>query len=202
MRAAVIFYHSNIDRIYQPEWIEQCVKSIYSQTYKDYNVIELNYGDGAKQYTKGEFNKVPMANHIYAMNWLLDLCFTSGYDVVFNTNMDDNYAANRFEVQMEAINQGYQLVSSNMRYIGGRVFNFSHMDIAKNLAVGHNIIAHPVIAMHRTFWDGLRYDETKVGSEDLLLWQQALGQGKKFYICHDVLLNYRLHQHQVGKRIA
>ena len=144
MRIAVIVYHSNAESIYPIQWIQDCVKSIYNQTYRNFDVIELNYGEGAKQYTKGEFHKILMRNHIEAMNYLIDLCFASGYDAVANTNIDDTYDSSRIEVQMDAIKQGYQLVSSNFRYIGGKSMLMSFKgDIGANLAVNHNVIAHP-----------------------------------------------------------
>jgi len=74
------------------------------------------------------------------------------------------------------------------------------MDMAKEFARGHNIIAHPVVAMHSSFWsDGLRYDENELGYEDFHLWKKALAMGKKFHICDDILLHYRLHSNQVGR---
>lgn len=199
MRIAVILYHSNAESIYPLQWIEECVKSIYNQTYKKFDVIELNYGEGAKQYTNGEFHKIPMRNHIEAMNYLIDICLAAGYDVVANTNIDDTYASNRIEVQVEAIRQGYQLVSSNFRYIGGRSFIFHPLNIGDNLAVNHNVIAHPAVMMHRSFWDEDLHYKDIVGYEDLDLWQRAYAKGKRFYICPDILLNYRLHDKQTGR---
>lgn len=199
MKAACIIYHANIDKLYPAHWMQEMVQSIERQTVQA-DIVELNYGKCDRQYTTGTFISKEMPNHIHAINYLITDCFKKGYDVVFNTNCDDVYDIHRFEYQLEAIERGYQLVSSNMRYMNGRVFVFSKMDMQKELARGHNIIAHPVVAMHSSFWsDGMRYDENELGYEDFTLWKKALSMGKKFYICDDILLHYRLHSNQVGR---
>lgn len=200
MKAACIVYHSNALKIYQQEWITQCITSLQKQTLKEVDFIELNYGDGADQFTKGEFHKIPFQNHIQAMNYLYDMCFNSGYDVVFNTNIDDYYDLNRFQVQIEAIEQGAQVVSSNFRYIGGKTFIFHPLNIKAQLDINHNIIAHPVVAMHKSAWDtGHRYMIDQLGYEDLNLWQRMINAGVRFKIVPDILLHYRLHPQQVGR---
>lgn len=210
MKCCVIFYHKNAQSIYPKKWIEECVESIKGQSYEDFDVIELNYGGGEERYCEGMkgkyiFLNTPLENHIYAMNYLYDLAFEYGYDVVFNTNMDDCYHWNRFTIQLKAIVQGTQLVSSNWVYIdgngkAGKVFNYCKRDLETELNKGHNIIAHPVIAMHRSFWeDGLRYNEAMLGHEDMDLWKRAVSAGKKFYIIDNYLLFYRIHSNQVTK---
>lgn len=203
MRSCVIFYHKNALKIYEESWIDQCVNSVLGQTYKKFEIIELNYGGGTDRFTDGQFFSLDMENHIEAMNFLINYAFASGFDVVFNTNMDDHYHRTRFEVQLHAIRQGFQLVSSNFRYFGARVKDMDmarfNKTIGENLAIGHNIICHPVIAMHRSFWDADLHYQNKLGSEDLDLWKRAYQKGKKFEILPDYLLNYRLHPNQVTK---
>lgn len=210
MRCAVLFYHKNIATIYKKEWIEKCVQSILNQTYGGFDVFELNYGGGNERYCQGRFmsyyflNK-EFENHIGAMNYLYDLCFTSGYDIVFNVNADDWYHKDRMAKQIAAIENGAQLVSSNFYYMNERgdlqkQFNFTKKNLRSELNRNHNIIAHPVIAMHSSFWGGnLRYVETELGHEDLSLWKKAQLAGKKIVILPDYLLYYRLHKNQVTK---
>ncbi len=208
MKSVVLFYHKNIDKIYKPDWIRKCVISVKNQTLQDFTVFELNYGGGPEKHCEGirakyYFLQKEFNNHIGAMNYLYDLAFSSGYDVVFNVNMDDNYSMFRFEQQLKAIENGSQLVSSNFCYVKDdkviKTFDFSNRDIKLNLARGHNLIAHPVIAMHKSFWtDGLRYNDV-LGHEDLDLWCRAIAKGKKFKILNQNLLFYRLHANQVTK---
>ena len=50
------------------------------------------------------------------MVYLLNIGFEN-YDIIFNTNLDDYYMYNRFEKQLECLNNGYTLCSSIMNYI-------------------------------------------------------------------------------------
>ena len=207
MKIAVIFYHKNIEALYNKMWIQRCKKSMKDQTYADFDVIELNYGTDHKQYFEGVrknyiFLEHEFENHIGAMNYLYDLLFSNGYDVVFNTNCDDFYSKARIYRQMNAIIKGYQLVSSNFYYVDAlgdqtKTMKFDEKNIEKELVFNHNIIAHPVIAMHKSFWDtGLKYEDS-IGNEDLKLWKRAVEAGIKIKILPDFLLYYRIHDKQI-----
>ena len=211
MKCAVIFYHKNILGIYERRWIDKCVSSIKNQSHVEFDVIELNYGDGNDRFAEGikpnyNFLEIKFDNHIGAMNYLYDLCFNNGYDVVFNTNMDDFYHPLRFQKQLLEIERGSQLVSSNFVYIDGDGVVFKKMDMLRkgplyeNFYKNHNTICHPVVAMHKSFWeDDLHYNNL-LGFEDLDLWKRALAKQKRFYICDDYLCHYRIHQNQITKK--
>lgn len=211
MKVAVIFFHKNILTLYKKRWIEKCISSIKDQTFQDFDVFEVDYsGKNIKlcgTFTKHFFYNVRFDNHIGAMNFLLDEVFAKGYDVVFNTNMDDYYDPKRFELQLEKIKEGFNLVSSNFYYItelpSGKDIVMHHMnmtsygDIRLNLKKNHNVIAHPCICMDRSMWEsGLRYNDL-LGYEDLDLWQRA--HEHKFFILQDYLLYYRIHDNQITK---
>lgn len=208
-RCAVVFFHSNIDAIYKKRWIDKCIESILNQTYKDFDIFEIDYSGKNNQRIKGsKFFSVEMQNHIFAMNFIISEVFDSGYDVVFNTNFDDFYAPDRFAKQLERIKSGFQVVSSNFYYITEvgdkdiftRRMNMSKCgDIRYNLLKNHNVIAHPCVAMHRSVWDeGFRYNENEIGFEDLSLWKKVI-QKFKFSIMQDYLLFYRIHNNQITK---
>lgn len=219
MKCAVIFYHKNILNIYKKRWIDKCIDSIANQTYSDFDVVELNYGF-VQGGDRGELVNIPgknkdfiranFENHIIAMNFLLDdLFINKGYDVVFNTNMDDFFDTSRFEKQLKAISEGYDLVSSDFCYIEDRNDNdvvthhlniCQHGDIKDNLQRKHNVIAHPCVAFSKTFWtDDLKY-KNLLGWEDLELWMRASASGKKFHIINEELLHYRIHTNQVTQQ--
>lgn len=209
MKCAVLFYHKNINNLYRPEWIQLCIDSIKNQTHKSFDVFELSYGGTNDRYCEGispryYFLQQECENHIEAMNLLYELVLSSGYDVIFNTNLDDFYSPVRFEKQLQAIEQGHQLVSSNFTYFKNgqtlKTFKFHLHNIAGELSRNHNIIAHPVIATHRTFWEGGIKYKNQLGHEDLTLWKEAVLKGKKFIILPDLLLTYRLHSNQVTKK--
>lgn len=207
MKCCVIIYHSNALKIYKREWIDKCIASIQQQTHADFDIIELNYTqDGSADFfTTGQKIKKPMKNHIQAMNYLIDKCLNDGYDVIFNTNLDDYYHYDRFKRQILAIKNGAQLVSSNFNYFNDQKGVFKKMDMARygNIGVqlrrGHNVLAHPVVAYHKSFFDGgLRYNDL-LGYEDKDLWQRAFKLEKRMVILPDYLLNYRIHENQITK---
>ena len=207
MKCAVIIYHSNALKIYKREWIDKCINSIMAQTYKDFNIVELNYeqSGSADFFTKGQLIKKPMTNHTQAMNFLIDYCLADGYDIIFNVNLDDYYAPDRFAKQIEAIKDGADLVSSNFQYFSDERGHFKRMDMTRygNIAIqlrrNHNVVAHPVVAYSKKFFNtGLRYKDL-VGYEDLDLWKRAHAEGKKITILADYLLHYRIHENQITK---
>jgi hypothetical protein len=206
-RCACILFHSNAKSLYKKRWVDKCMDSIRNQTLKA-DVFECNYGGGNKIYKGSKFYKRKFHNHIAALNFLITEVFDAGYDVCFVTNCDDFYAPERFELQLQRINEGFSLVSSNFYYITEineqedivtRDMNmFRHSDIGFHLINNHNVIAHPCVAMHRRIWDsGLRYNEDSIGFEDMELWQKL--DPLQISILQDYLLFYRIHDKQITK---
>lgn len=223
MKVAVILYHKNINKIYKEEWIEQCIQSIIEQTYKDYYVYDLNYGGDDFNFSKHfserksfwnskikyKFFSENLENHAEAMNYLFDRCIEDDMDCVFNINLDDYYDLNRFDIQLIKIKEGYDIVSSNFKYIGDfkfdgwggqSEFNYHHCnnDITKNLE-GGNIIGHPSVCYSRNFINKNKYIPTEIPKEDWELWRRT-STDFKFYICEELLLFYRIHGEQITSK--
>lgn len=211
MKVGVVFYHKNITHIYPKKWIEECVNSILSQTYQDFVIYELNYGDDDFRICK-EFDidreyhyyKKSFDNHAQAMNFILNKSIKDGCDVVFNTNMDDNFTSDRFESQLEYVKKGYDIISSNFVYINEdgleiREMDFSKINIVENLERDHNVIAHPVVCYSRKFLEENLYVPEEIPREDLLLWKRTVNK-YSFYICDKILLKYRIHKSQVSRK--
>jgi len=214
MKNGVIFFHKNILNIYKKRWIEKCVSSILNQTKNDFSIYEINYGgDGNSLFSncnlediKISFFNEEMMNHAEAMNFIIDKAFEDGCDYVFNTNLDDYYSTDRIEKQIEFLEKGFDVVSSDFCYISENneddVITF-HKNILQfgpitmNLNNHHNVIAHPVVAISKRFWEGNRYEPSEIPMEDLLLWKRAINNGYKFYIHPEELLFYRLHENQI-----
>lgn len=212
----MIFYHKNAKTIYNPDWIQRCYRSINQQSYQDFDVFELDYGGKDNRLFEGMKGKyihfnIEMENHIEAMNFMISACFKSGYDVVFNTNIDDWYHFERFEKQLAVLGPGKNdLVSSNFYYaetdstdkiiITKNMNMVAFGDIGHQLKHNHNVVAHPCVAMHRNFWDDDLHYNDLVGYEDLDLWQRAHEKGKKIHILEDYLLYYRIHDKQITKK--
>jgi hypothetical protein len=213
MKIGVIFFHKNIKSIYKERWINKCIETILNQTVKDFSIYEINYGgDNFSLFEKIElknpytFISEEKSNHAEAMNRIIDLAFEDGCEYVFNTNLDDYYELNRFEKQIEFLDQGYDIVTSDFCYVeeignDDKITFYKEIkksgDIRENLMRNHNVIAHPCVSYTKKFWESNRYDIGEIPEEDLNLWKRSIENGFKFHICDDVLLNYRLHDNQV-----
>lgn len=206
MKLTVIIYHKNIYQVYRREWVEKCLDSIRNQTHQDFRVLELCYSDIPEQLYEGsEYTHLPMENHIHALNYMLDLAFAHGADVVANVNLDDINNHHRFAIQLKAIELGYDLVSSNFTHIDEedkilRDMLFHNLDIRAELNKSHNPIAHPACCYTKKFWEDHKYYDTdKLGNEDLLLWTKAANAGAKIFITPEILLYHRIHANQTGR---
>lgn len=207
MKAAVILYHKNVDR-YPRRWTKQCIDSILNQTYRKYDIFEMDYGGNdhslMKRKKKGTIfiNKV-MNNHAEAHNYLLDIAFDSGYDCVFNVNIDDYYAPERFDHQIRAINAGFHLISSNFYNVDEndniiKVCEFHRRNFLREAHKNHNIIAHPVICYSRHFWTNCpKLDPLEIPRDDFQLWLRTFSHFK-FLILKEFLLYYRVHEKKVS----
>jgi hypothetical protein len=213
-KLGVIFFHKNIREIYSERWIKKSVESMLNQSIGDFKIYEINYGPdnfSIAEYFGNVDNEVffvskPLKNHAEAMNFIIDKAFSDGCDYVFNTNLDDCYHEERIEKQITKLDEGYDIVTSDFCYIEeideeDRITHYknikSNTDIVFNLAHGHNVIAHPVVAYSKKFWESNRYNIDEIPMEDLRLWQRAIASGSRFYIMDDVLLFYRLHSNQI-----
>lgn len=209
MKVGVLVYHKDVFNIYKPSWVKKCLDSIRNQTFKDFTVYELCYADTRSLlWERSNYSHIPMVNHIAAMNHILDKAFLDECDVVFNINLDDYYAPERFELQLKEIEAGYELISSNFQHIEEidgidtpvRDMIFHDRDIKVELDANHNVLAHPIIAFTRKFWNENKYyNVDEIGFEDRTLWQRAIKNGSKIKIIDQILLYYRLSEKQTGR---
>ena len=204
LKFAVIIFHKNV-RNYRPEWIKKCVESIQNQTYKEFDVFELDYGGGATQiYPDSNFASLELETHADAHNFILDKVFALGYDYAFNVNVDDYYAFTRFEKQIVYAIQGYDVISSNFYNIDENdallaTKTMHDLDIISEANKNHNILAHPVICYSRNFWTTCtRLWSGQIPLDDFNLWKRSFGK-YKFVIVPEFLLFYRVHPAKVSK---
>lgn len=211
MKVASIIYHKNITSIYQEDWIKQSFESIINQTFSDFIILEMNYGDDVlnicQKYSDIRSGKefiyynIKKENHAEAMNFLLEKCSALGVDVVFNNNLDDYNDLNRYQIQLNKINEGYDIVSSNFIHVDSkgsliRKMGMDKYDIKKEFDKGHNVIAHPSVCYSGNFIKNNRYESSDIPEEDFKLWKRTIDD-YKFFVCPEYLLNYRIHSGQI-----
>lgn len=203
-------YHKKAQELYPKEWIDKFRDSIVNQTYKDFIILEHNYGnekianreDKFSIFPNSVFFTHPRGTFVHSMNDLLKEAFENQIcDYVFNTNVDDYFAVNRIERQLIFLEQGYDVVASNFHLVrDGNVYHSHRMNeqnIGVELARNNNPIGHPVVAYNRKFWENNKYIPEEIPMEDLKLWQRAYKNGAKFKILPDFLLYHRIHNQSV-----
>lgn len=216
LKACCILYHSNIQTLYDKRWVDKCIGTILNQTYSNFDLLEINYGGDDYSVLEGfdtdkhnpRLIKMEMNNHAEAMNHLLDKVFIEeDYDICFNVNLDDYYALNRFEEQVKAIHEGYDVVSSEYKFISdnngtdavGSIAGLS-MDTVPNL-FRRDItpMAHPCVCYTKKFWVTYgKYDPSEIPNEDKFLWIRSHNNGAKLHIIKEPLLFYRMHGNQIS----
>lgn len=213
MKVGVVFFHKNIENIYELRWIKKSIESIFNQTYKDFKCYEVDYGNTNKSYVKDyttnlDFYSTELNNHAEALNFIFDKAFDDGCDVIFECHMDDYYHQDRFEKQLKYMDK-YDVVSSDFCYIedmnGTDVITTylnicKYGDIKENLNNNHNMIAHPSVCISKRFWtNDNRFNPSTIPAEDMDLWKRAINNKYNFYIINEVLLFYRIHKNQTSK---
>ncbi len=202
MKAAVIVYHKNVKQYPEP-WIDQFRRSIDQQTFKEFDIYEMDYGgDQNRIFSTSIFTSLQLNNHAEAQNYLIDMCFSLDYDYVFNTNVDDWYEPTRIQSQLKYLEKGFDIVSSNFQLINdqGELYHehqFDTLDIRKELDRDHNIICHPVVAYSKHFWSYNRYWPFEIPFEDMNLWKRTAGSFR-FIIIPEVLCFHRVHSSSIG----
>ncbi len=179
---AVILYHKRTREMIPSRWIKKCLKSLASQGYQDFDLVELNYHDQPERSLRDEYGSLfpnkrwevlytPLANHSVAMNYLLDRLFghvpdqrvNGSYKAVANVNLDDFYHRDRFRIQWDHIAAGADVVTSPFRYvredpsrrdkyIKNIPVRFQNINELRLQLYYRNVIAHPVVMYARTFW--------------------------------------------------
>lgn len=222
MKVCCIIYHSKIFTTYKEDWILECIKSIYSQTYKKYDIIELCYDKSnnslIKMFKKNGIFKTnrliflnkKMKNNIEAENYIFNYAFNKlNYDVCININIDDIYNNKRFELQIKKIEEGYDIVSSNYKifqnYEGEKyeremkiVTNFKD-EYEERLFYCKMIIDKKVTIPFSCFtftkkaWNLVK---KIIYPESLYLCQKILSKDVKIHTCDKILLYHRIHSKQ------
>ena len=226
MKLGLIFYHKNVFSYIDHEHIFECLRSIDNQTFKDFDIFELNYSKKAEDdvllsdigFFKGKeviTYRQECKNHIEAMNFLLNKTFNElDYDVIFNVNLDDIYNEKRIELQLIKVFEGYDLVSSNYAIFQDRdgekikremKMTKSYDDIEDEqtfikikISKNKNIIPTTSMCFTKKCWEVLEKIPYLPGAESLLICKKVLENGLNIHVCPEILVDYRIHKNQVS----
>lgn len=205
IKCAWIVFHANISR-YKKAWIEDYRNSYFWQTVK-IPVYEINYGTSNERLFKNStFYKKQFEKHASAHNFILDEVFKAGFEYAFNSNVDDIYAAERVERQMQEL-YGHDIISCNHSIINGENeiivpdIQFSTKSVGYELSKNppHNIISHPGVVYSKRFWEKCpKLNPASIPTDDMELWQWAYANGFKFHIVPATLVYYRVYDTSVS----
>lgn len=202
LKTILICYHKNLYQLYPQQWIDEFRESILNQTYKDYTILEQNYGGGQERiFENSKFESKEMPSFIHTMNHLINKAIYYGADVLANSNVDDIFSPNWLEVQVPYIEAGADIVSPNFTLFREGVgeyhwHKFHNLNIKEELNKNHNILCHPAICYSRKFLEDNRYIPEQFPTEDLQLWQRTI-DNYKFKIVEQNLLYHRVHPNSV-----
>ena len=132
------------------------------------------------------------------MNFLFEKAGRWDYDYIAGTNVDDYYALNRLEKQIEYAKQGYDIISSNFSLVRNDKIVLEHkfdkLNIKNELQKNHNPLCHPVIMYSRKFIENERYDPAELPVEDRELWKRTIDK-YRFVILPENLCYHRVDNH-------
>lgn len=183
------------------EFLKECLDSIKNQTFQDYEVIiGVNghaVGSEVHQECMKHYSEKVRIIHIskvnskvIALNIMVDKAL---YDLVALIDVDDKWLPEKLEKQMEYIEQGYDIVGTNTKYIGDRRghANIPTGELKYENFVKDNPVIHSSVLMKKEL---CRWNVNFKSLEDYDLWARLIVAGYKFYNLPDLLTRNRIHK--------
>lgn len=218
MKFAILLFHKNIINIYKKSWIIQFIDSINNQSYKNFDIIELNYdeNENIRLFKNSIFINKNFDSHYDCKNYLLDYSFNkNNYDYVMITNIDDFYDYDKIKICMNNI-KNYDIVSNNIyiyQNIKNKEFKREIELIPKNknsdfdinwhvmykLEKNINIIENSGLIMSKKFYlnNKIFYDKSKYPFTLLDIWKKSIKLDTKINIINQPLTYQRIHSEQL-----
>lgn len=204
MKVTILIVAYNAER-----YIQDCIESIIKQTYKDFEVIFID--DGSTDQTYKIISQIKDCRfvvfhreHDYISSLNYGLSIAKG-DYIARMDADDIMLPNRIEEQIKVMNAHPEVdvCGSWVKTFGKATFKIcTAQEKIKNplseLLI-KNIFTHPTIMIRKNFLieHKLRYKEYPY-AEDYKLWVDIALCGGVFWIIPNILLYYRLSEHQVS----
>lgn len=193
-------------------YIDECIQSILSQSYKDFELLIINDGSidrtrsKIEQYNDQRIHLInnPQNDYIASLNMGLE---QARGEYIARMDGDDLMSPERLKKQVEVMKTQQDIVvcSSWLQCFGlytNILKNFS--GLIKNPLIEmlkSNIIAHSTTMLRSSFLKShnLLYKDYKY-AEDYKLWSEIAICGGKIWVIPDVLLNYRCSTDQITSK--
>lgn len=179
------------------EFLDECLQSVYSQTFKDYEILlglnghEIN-GETYNflrtyQSDKLRVFQYEFANKSKTCNELIKECT---YDIICVLDADDKWMPIKLERQLQYIND-YDVVGTLCQYFGESSLKLE-LPVKQIRISWFNI--NPIINSSSMFHKKDAYWEDIFGVEDYEMWLRLDREGKTFFNVPEYLVFHRIHK--------
>lgn len=191
------------------DYIKECLDSIDSQTFKDYEVVVVN--DGSNDEVTNFLNSLIQDKYsIYhqqksgiskALNFGLSKC---KYDLIARMDGDDIMLPDRLEKQFNFFqNNQVDILGGQMELFGKNSSITNHLqDIPKDIMrITDWFMNHPTIMFRKELILKIGgYNSNFDGTEDLELWCRSLANGLVLKNLPDIIVRHRRHDDNATSR--
>lgn len=194
------------------KYLNECILSILSQTYKNYEIIIVDDGSNSIDQIIKEVNneKITIVKNLhnkgiaYSLNKGID---AANGEFIARIDADDKMLPNRLSKQITYLQQhpecsivgGNHLVVNAKGYpIGLTAYPETDEEI-KICRFFMNPMSHPTVTMRRNIFHNHKYSSKYQHCEDYELWMQLADQYKMHNI-QDCVTEYRIHDDSVSSK--
>jgi glycosyltransferase involved in cell wall biosynthesis len=198
----------------KPDWVEEAINSLVSQTYEHHIVVIVIDGDVSDEMltnlvnisrlldnillVRGDTNRGLSACMNFVVDWTISNVKTAKY--FFRMDADDISDTQRLEKQIaflekhpkiSILGSGLYEVNEQGKQVGQRKLPQKHGEIIRFLPKRCSINHPTVVIRLSVFKQGFRYREDLMNTQDYFFWADLAAAGFKFANLSDKLLKFR-----------
>lgn len=199
-----------------PQWLREALDSVFAQTIQPSEIVMVKDGpltDELEAVLNEYSTMYPIFNFVVnETNLGLGLALQKGVltcnnEIIARMDTDDIIPPDRFEKQLEKIEEGYDVVSCWSQLFIGERSNViavktrpeNHVDIVK-LAHRRSPVCHAAAFMRKSAILRAGNYQHRQYYEDYNLWVRMIQSGAKFYNVQEVLYDVRTTEEQLRRR--
>lgn len=182
--------------------IKECVTSIISQSYKDWDLFLINDGSTDStgviidSFKDKRIKKIHLKQNyglVEALNYGISNIKSR---FIFRMDADDVMLPHRIKKQISYITNDKTGIYSGSMVMNNKIHNIPNLNNNHiyQLLTFCNPIIHPTVLIDRNFCQNLKYDH--VTCEDYYLWCKLATSGTKFKIIREPLIEYKISKFQ------